>query len=187
MCGRPSTTVGFERLYNPLTRLDRQAFLREMTESVPARPLNMAMIEATNRGLVDAPWAMLTSAAPVGDVGPDTVDSGPSDTVVIDVREPSEYAAGHIPNAVNVPQADLASRLVEVPRDRPVYLVCHSGSRSLRAAQFLRQMGYEQVANLRGGMAAWRAAGRPLDVNAGAGPAPHVVESEWMHAGATIR
>src|SRR5579859_3234467 len=49
MCGRPSTTIGFERLYNPLARLDREAFLATITSGVPARPLNMTAIEATNR------------------------------------------------------------------------------------------------------------------------------------------
>ncbi|MGH7360756.1 MAG: MBL fold metallo-hydrolase, partial [Candidatus Methylomirabilales bacterium] len=59
MCGRPSTTIGFERLYNPLARLDRGAFVSTLTDGVPARPLNMTAIEATNRGLADMPWAML--------------------------------------------------------------------------------------------------------------------------------
>jgi hydroxyacylglutathione hydrolase len=187
MCGRPSTTVGFERLYNPLTQLDRQTFIREMTESVPARPLNMTAIEATNRGLIDAPWAMLTSSPTVRDEPIEALEGRPADALLIDVREPSEYAAGHIPGAINLPQADLAARLDAVPRDRPVWLVCHSGARSLRAAQFLRQIGYERVVNIRGGTAAWRAAGRPVEGSASAGPAPRIVESEWMHGGATIR
>ena len=81
-------------------------------------------------------------------------------TVVLDVREPEEYAHGHVPGAINVPQADLASRLGEVPRDRPVLVVCQSGSRSRRAAQFLLQMGFERVASVRGGTAAWCEAGK---------------------------
>lgn len=46
MCGRPTTTIGFERLYNPLARLERRLFLLNLTSSVPARPLNMTVIEA---------------------------------------------------------------------------------------------------------------------------------------------
>src|SRR6516162_8687684 len=61
MCGRPSTTIGFERLFNPLLRLDRQPFVDELTSEAPARPLNMRAIEATNRGELDASWAMLTT------------------------------------------------------------------------------------------------------------------------------
>ena len=61
MCGRPSTTIGFERLFNPLARMERAPFIDQLTEAVPARPLNITAIEATNRGLADRPWAMLTS------------------------------------------------------------------------------------------------------------------------------
>jgi glyoxylase-like metal-dependent hydrolase (beta-lactamase superfamily II) len=64
MCGRPSTTVGFERLYNPLARLDRTQFVARLTQGLPLRPLNMTAIEATNRGLADMPWAMLTASPP---------------------------------------------------------------------------------------------------------------------------
>jgi len=102
---------------------------------------------------------------------------------VLDVREPEEYAHGHVPGAVSLPQADLATRLGEVPRDRPLLVVCEAGMRSLRAAQFLRQVGFDDVASVAGGTAAWRAAGKPLDREETAGAAPRVTESEWTHAG----
>jgi rhodanese-related sulfurtransferase len=79
------------------------------------------------------------------------------------VREPQEYAAGHVPGAASLPQAELASKLEELPRDRDFYLICQSGSRSLHAAQFLRQMGFEQVTTVTGGTEAWAAAGKPLE------------------------
>jgi rhodanese-related sulfurtransferase len=75
------------------------------------------------------------------------------------VREPAEFAAGHLPGAANLPLAEIASRLAEIPGDRPLFLVCHSGARSLRAARFLAQVGYVRVTNMRGGTAAWLAAG----------------------------
>ena len=85
-----------------------------------------------------------------------------------------------------MPQADLATRLAEVPRDRLVYLICQGGFRSLRAAQFLRQRGFEDVVSVKGGTEAWRAAGKPLaQGNARAAP-PRVVESEWAHAGGSM-
>src|SRR5436190_967274 len=68
-CGRPSTTIGFERLFNPLARLERAPFIDQLTEAVPVRPLNITAIEATNRGLADRPWAMLTSNSPVEEIG----------------------------------------------------------------------------------------------------------------------
>jgi hydroxyacylglutathione hydrolase len=162
MCGRPSTTIGFERLYNPLARLDREVFLATITTDVPARPLNMTAIEATNRGHAAMPWAMLTSDPVVQEIDVDTLECRSAETMVVDVREPEEYEHGHVPGAINLPQADLASQLAELPRHRPLALICRSGARSLRAAQFLRQVGFEQVMNVQGGTEAWLAAGKPL-------------------------
>jgi rhodanese-related sulfurtransferase len=102
---------------------------------------------------------------------------------MIDVREPGEYAHGHVPGAVNLPQADLASRLNEVPRDRPVMLLCERGTRSFRAAQFLNQMGVDRVVSVKGGTAAWRAAGKPLALGDTRIEKSHVTESAWVHAG----
>jgi rhodanese-related sulfurtransferase len=183
MCGRPSTTIGFERLYNPLARLDRDAFIAAITNGVRARPLNMTAIEATNRGMAEMPWAMLTSAPVVQEIDVDTLEIRSSGTTLLDVREPEEYEHGHVPGAINLPQADLASRLDELPHDRSLTLICRSGARALRAAQFLRQMGFEQVANLRGGTEAWRAASKPMAFGDLSVNTPHVVESAWMHAG----
>ena len=101
------------------------------------------------------------------------------------MREPEEYAHGHVPGAVNLPQADLATRLAEVPRDHPVYLICQGGFRSLRSAQFLRQQGFEDVVSVKGGTEAWRAAGKPLAQGDARAEPPRVVETEWAHAGAS--
>ena len=184
MCGRPNTTIGFERLYNPLARLERGAFVSTLLESVPARPLNMTAIEATNRGVTDTPWAMLTTAPAIREIDIDALETRPPEAVVLDVREPQEYEHGHVPGAVNIPQADLASRLDEVPRDRPLLIICQSGMRSLRAAQFLMQMEIGQVANVKGGTAAWRKADKPISVGDTTVEEPRVTETEWMHAGA---
>jgi rhodanese-related sulfurtransferase len=183
MCGRPNTTIGFERRYNPLARLDREAFLATITSNVPARPLNMTAIEATNLGVAEMPWAMLTSVPVVQEIDVDTLESRSAETIVLDVREPEEFEQGHVPGAFNLPQADLASRLDDIPHDGPLVLVCRSGARSLRAAQFLRQVGFVQVASVQGGTEAWRTAGKPLafgDLSAGK---PPVIESAWAHAG----
>jgi rhodanese-related sulfurtransferase len=122
----------------------------------------MTTIEATNRGVAEMPWAMLTSIPVIQEIDVDTLESRSAETIVLDVREPEEYAHGHVPGAINLPQADLASRLDEIPRECPLVLICRSGARSLRAAQFLRQVGFEQLANVQGGTEAWRAAGKPL-------------------------
>jgi hydroxyacylglutathione hydrolase len=185
MCGRPSTTIGFERLFNPLARLDQGPFVSVLTDGVPARPLNMTAIEATNRGVADLTWAMLTATPDVPIVSVEDVAGRSPDTLLLDVREPEEFAHGHVPGAVNLPQSDLASRLDEVPRDRPVQVICQGGYRSLRSAQFLAQMGYGRVASVDGGTGAWQASGNPLDQgDPGAAP-PNIIESEWAHAGGT--
>ena len=183
MCGRPSTTIGFERLYSPLLHMDRDPFVAELTNGIPARPLNMVAIEATNRGLTDMPWAMLTSSAAVDEVGIEAIDSAPPNAYLLDVREPEEFARGHIAHAINIPQAELATRLNEIPRDRPVLTICQSGMRSHRSAQFLRQQGIQQVSTVVGGTSAWRAEGRPVSISENVSGPLRITDSEWAHAG----
>jgi len=180
MCGRPSTTIGFERLYNPLTRLDRAPFVKLLSSGVPARPLNMLAIEQTNRGAADMPWAMLTTTESVADAPVASMADRSPGSVLIDVREPEEYHYGHVPGAANVPQSELASRLREIPRDRPLYVICEGGMRSLKAARFLRQVGYRQVVNVKDGTGAWTGELAYGDTSL---PKPRVTESSWGHAG----
>ena len=184
MCGRPSTTIGFERLYSPLLHMDREPFVAELMNGIPARPLNMTAIEATNRGVADMPWAMLTSSPVVDEVDIDAIDTAPPNVFLLDVREPEEFARGHVPNAVNVPQSDLATRLGEIPHDRPIMTICQSGMRSFRSAQFLSQQGYQNVATVVGGTGAWRAAGRPVEATVTEAEPLRIADSEWAHAGA---
>ena len=164
MCGRPSTTIGFERRFNPVLQLAPDDFLLNSAET-PARPLNMTAIMATNRGEADYTWAMPHDAVSVADKPVSEVPEWltQSDALVIDVREPHEYAAGHVPGAISIPQADLALHVSELPRDRDLLVVCEGGTRSLRAARFLKQVGFPKVTNLAGGTAAWRAAGQPTE------------------------
>ena len=183
MCGRPSTTIGFERLYNPLARLDRKEFLTRVGKGVPPRPLNMTAIEATNRGRADMAWAMPVCSPQVAEVTLQELEGRNSDVAVIDVREPEEFAGGHVPGAVNLPQADLATRLDELPRNRPIYMICQGGFRSLRSAQFLSQFGFSDVASVKGGTEAWRAAGGELITESPRARSLRIIETEWAHAG----
>jgi hydroxyacylglutathione hydrolase len=164
MCGRPSSTIGFERRFNPVLQLSMDDFLRT-TGEVPARPLNMTAILATNRGESDYEWAMPHDHQQVDDVSPAEAPRWLREHhgVVVDVREPAEFSAGHVPGAVSMPQAELATRLQELPRDRELLVVCESGTRSLRAAKFLKQVGFGSVTNLAGGTAAWRNVGQPVE------------------------
>jgi rhodanese-related sulfurtransferase len=85
------------------------------------------------------------------------------DVVLIDVREDSEYAEGHIPGAVLIPLGQIPDRLGEIPQDKTVIAVCRSGNRSSQAANFLRQQGFDNVHNMQGGMLAWGQAGYEIE------------------------
>ncbi len=118
-----------------------------------------------------APQALVQPAAtplvlPV-DVAPKTVEDLRSTgaIAIIDVREPEEYAEGRIPGAVLIPLGELSKRLVEVPTDKPVVLVCRSGNRSTQALQLLQKAGFTNVHNMTGGMKAWIAAGYAVEAD----------------------
>jgi adenylyltransferase/sulfurtransferase len=81
------------------------------------------------------------------------LDAG-EDVQLIDVREPYEYQIAQIGGKL-IPQNDVANRLNEIDRDREVVVHCKSGGRSQRIAEFLKQAGYEKVANVAGGITAW--------------------------------
>ncbi|MFB5191225.1 rhodanese-like domain-containing protein [Alicyclobacillus fastidiosus] len=75
--------------------------------------------------------------------------------VVIDVRTPEEYAEGHIPGVPLKPMQEVGEWIRELSPDESYVLVCRSGARSQRVAQFLKANGFEDVANYDGGMLAW--------------------------------
>lgn len=76
---------------------------------------------------------------------------------VLDVRQPQEYATGHIDNAVLIPLNSLPDRYRELPRDIPIAVYCKSGARSAQAVEFLRASGYDKVFSLAGGYGSWMA------------------------------
>ncbi|MCO5188058.1 MAG: rhodanese-like domain-containing protein [Anaerolineae bacterium] len=82
--------------------------------------------------------------------------------ILLDVREPQEFAGGHVARARLLPLSQIRDRLGEIPQDKPIALICRSGNRSGSAARILAKSGYEQVANVRGGMGAWSRAGYPV-------------------------
>ncbi|MGH3801487.1 MAG: rhodanese-like domain-containing protein [Pseudonocardiaceae bacterium] len=100
------------------------------------------------------------------------VPNVPDSAVLLDVRENDEWAAGHAPGAVHVPMGQVPQRLDELATtfpDRPVHVVCRSGTRSARVTTYLVQAGWDAV-NVDGGMRAWAAAGRPMVAESTAAP-----------------
>lgn len=85
--------------------------------------------------------------------------------VLLDVREPAEYAAGHIPRALNIPLSTLGERVKELDKykQRPVIVCCRSGQRAGQAAVALRKRGFVSVHNLHGGLLAWEKENLPIE------------------------
>ena len=81
---------------------------------------------------------------------------------VVDVREPWEYAEGHVPGARLVPLAQVPALVGDLSADQPVYLICAVGARSGQAAQYLSRLGVDAV-NVEGGTAEWVRAGYPVE------------------------
>jgi rhodanese-related sulfurtransferase len=165
MCGRPSTTVGFERRYNPLLQLEREAFVRTLSTDPPPRPLNMNAVVATNRGERDSSWSVSGRAIHVPEIDATQAYGRLSAgrALLFDVREAHEYESVHAVGAIHLPQHELADRLAELESERQPIFICQAGVRSLRAAGFAAGRGVAKVASLRGGTSAWLSAGLPVD------------------------
>lgn len=82
--------------------------------------------------------------------------------LLIDVRQPSEYASGHIPNAINIPLRNLTENLNKIPKDRPVILYCTTGYRTAMGVMSLQMLGYSNVRGFPPSIQGWKAAGEPL-------------------------
>jgi phage shock protein E len=118
-------------------------------------------------------------AQPVATVGAEALlarqAAGDPALVVLDVRTAEEFAAGHVPGAINVPHDQLQGRLGELAalRDKDLVVYCKSGRRSGLALEVLGKQGYTRLSHLDGDMQGWEAAGRPVEkAPAPALPAP---------------
>jgi len=169
--GRSMTTVAEERAHNPRLgdRVREQDFVGYMNNLGLPHPKRMAAAVPANlacgrpRDPADIPrtpdWGpAIRTFAGVWEMGGDWLYQHLDDVHVIDVREHAEIAASPIPGlrgARVIPLSEIRDRIAEVPRDRPVILVCPAGARSASAATILEKAGIEKVANLRGGLIEW--------------------------------
>lgn len=114
-----------------------------------------------------APPSAPAASAPAGTVAalpaevsvPDASALRDGGAFILDVRQPDEWAAGHIPDATLIPLGELQARVAEVPKDRQVVVVCRSGNRSAQGRDILLAAGYPSVTSMAGGMNDWTAAG----------------------------
>jgi len=86
-------------------------------------------------------------------------------TLVLDIREGTEYAAGHLPRARNIPLKELEKRLEEIGKykDKTVLVTCKAGTRTAAATRLLKRAGFNTVYQLKGGVAAWQQASLPVE------------------------
>ncbi|MGI8547474.1 MAG: MBL fold metallo-hydrolase [Gemmatimonadaceae bacterium] len=163
-CGRAMSsaarsTLGYERIANwALQPVSESDLVEYVLKDQPAAPPYFGAMKLRNRG------------GRIGNAGslPRNVScaefaSAPDDNVVlIDVRNPDEWARGHIGGAILIPLPELRNRLNEIPREHTIIVQCHLGARSTVAAATLDAFGFDDVHNLIGGIAAWEAEGHPV-------------------------
>lgn len=114
--------------------------------------------EATTDDAID-----LTTLGPNIDVATvHALQSNPN-VFMLDVREPHEYEAGHIPGITLIPMGEIVSRLSEIPTDQDVVVTCRTGNRSAQIADLLREQGFTKVHNMEGGIVAWEEAGYAVE------------------------
>ena len=91
------------------------------------------------------------------------------DAKVVDIRGEKDYSAGHIINAINIPQAEFENQQKQLDKlkQEQVVLYCQSGDQSARATRYLQQAGFENIAFLRGGLLAWQNANLPITKQTG--------------------
>lgn len=167
--GRCSSTIGEEKLHN--TRIgggaserDFVGYMKNLNLPHPkkiaiALPANMRCGEPET-GIYPsyAAWGPVEQSYDgIPQIAPEWVAAHPGRALIVDVRDAEERRGdpGSIPEALGLPLDELTKRMAEVPKDRPVIMVCRSGRRSAQATVLLRKSGYTDVASLKGGMLAW--------------------------------
>lgn len=136
-----------------------------MTEllSRPVFWVSTIILLASAVAFVALAWPRQAEAGALSNVSVQDLHAAGQGALVLDVREPYEFAEGRVPGSLLVPLATVPSRADEFAKDEPVYIVCRSGNRSLVAAEALVAAGYSDVRNVQGGMIAWEGAGLPIE------------------------
>jgi glyoxylase-like metal-dependent hydrolase (beta-lactamase superfamily II)/rhodanese-related sulfurtransferase len=168
--GLTATSVGEEKRFNPrlggeLSEDDFVGYMRNLGLPHPkqidiAVPANLQCGRREHAPAEEPSWGPLRlTFAGIWEVEPDWVEENLRELQVVDVREPDEYDGplGHIPGARLIPLGGLSEAGKALDKDKPIVTVCRAGGRSAQATLILKKLGYDQVANLPGGMLRWRA------------------------------
>lgn len=173
--GRTSSTIGEERRFNPrigggAAEEDFVGYMRNLALPHPkqlaiALPANMRSGQPDAESAPATPtWGpVVTTYAGLFEIAPEWVATHRRDVHLLDVRAAAELEGelGHLAGTQNIPLEALRARVGEVPKDKPVVVVCQTGKRSALGSVILGKAGFERVANLAGGMVAWRMLGLP--------------------------
>jgi glyoxylase-like metal-dependent hydrolase (beta-lactamase superfamily II)/rhodanese-related sulfurtransferase len=163
MSETPGSTIGFERRFNRLLRLEGEdVFVDELTRHLPPQPPNFTRIVSLNRG------PLLRDAAPLHALEPHRVEELlAAGATLLDGREPREYAAEHVPGSLNVTMVNAAvgTRAAwVVDPESDVIVTAPSDGDADRMARMLEAVGFRSIrGRLAGGVAAWAASGRPVE------------------------
>ncbi len=176
--GLTASSVGEERAFNPrlggqILEEDFAGYMNNLGLAHPkqmdvAVPANQRCGRPAQAARAEQDWAPLTyTFSGIWEVQPDWLEEHLREVQIVDVRESAEFngSLGHVPGARLVPLGSLAARAGELSKERPVVTVCRSGARSAQATVLLARAGFENVANLAGGMLRWHA--QRLDVEGG--------------------
>jgi len=114
-------------------------------------------------------WLLVTTASSAGGGSPPSVSVDEAYSMyqdgafLLDVRTVEEWNEFHAPNTTHIPLDELAARVNEVPRDKPIVVVCRSGNRSQEGGNILLEAGFTQVVSMDGGLNVWRSSGYPIE------------------------
>lgn len=173
--GRTSSTIGEEKKFNPRVGGDANEtdFCGYMENMKIPHPKKIAIALPANlkSGRPDEipqspTWApVVTTYSGLVEISPQWVAANKAKVHVLDVRTKTEYdeEKSHISSSQLIPINELRDRLNEVPNDKPVLIICRSGKRSALAYEILHEAGWEQVANISGGLLRWSAEGLPVE------------------------
>jgi glyoxylase-like metal-dependent hydrolase (beta-lactamase superfamily II)/rhodanese-related sulfurtransferase len=162
MSEKPGSTLGFERRFNPLLRIDEDAFVRRLTSSLAPQPPNFKRIVELNRG------PLVTRAAHLEPLAPARVEElVRTSATLLDGRDPREYAAAHVPGSLSVTMVKSAvgTRAAWVADPESDVVVTAAGDEDARRmARMLEAVGFRRISGyLAGGVAAWQASGRRVE------------------------
>ena len=176
--GLTATSVAEEKAFNPrcggqISQNDFVGFMENLGLDHPKKmdiavPANLKCGRSDNDNIEeDEPtWAnLIYTFGGIWEIQPHWLEENIGVAQILDVREVDEFTGplGHIRGAILIPLAELADRSGDLDHGRPVVAVCRSGARSAQATVLLRRAGFDQVANLAGGMLRWRAQRYPVE------------------------